>query len=186
LEVLKVKYISLYAAPVLIIGIIFFLVRTLSIKIFSFSALDDLTHFIYLPAGIRLLAVAIYGWIGILGIMLGWFFCHIFAGEKTLLQGLCLGFVSGCTAYISLRVWQQFFRINNAFQGLTSQLAIYLVLISAVISALVRYFYLNHFDSLTPFLEVFLIGLTGDILGSFIILYCIKGILYLKRLFYFP
>lgn len=181
---LKIKTISSYVLPILIIGVTFFLLRTFSIKIFSFTGLDDLTYLIYLPAGIRLLAVAIFGWIGILGIMLGWFFCHVFGGEKGLFECLFIGFISGLVAYISFRVWQVCFNINSALDGLNSRLAIFLILISAVISSYTRFLYLNIVDPLTTFMPTFLVGLSGDIFGAFIVLYFIKGLLYLTRRFY--
>ena len=175
------RFVYQYLVPVFAIGLIFFLLRTFSVKVFSFVALDDLTHLIYLPAGIRLLAVAIYGWLGIVGIILGWVFCHLLSDEKTFLESLMLGFISGLTAYTAFRVWQVWFKINNALEGLNSRLAIFLVLISAGLSAVVRYLYLNSIDPLTPFLPVFLVGLIGDILGAFAVLYLIKGLLYITR-----
>ena len=155
--------------------------RMLSIKALSHENYDDLAQFIYLPAGISLLAVAIFGWIGILGITVGWVFCYLFLEERTLLECIYLGLLSGSTAYIALLFWQWYFNINTTLEGLTPRLAIALVLISAVISASIRYIYLDGVDPLTPFLSVFLIGLCGDITGSFIVLYAIKGIVYLLR-----
>ena len=142
-----------------------------------------MTHWIYLPAGIRILAVAIYGWVGVVGIMLGWVFCHIFGGEKTLSESLYFGFISGFSAYLSLLVWQWYFQINSSLDSITSRLAVYLVLICAFVSTLIRYAYLFSIDPLTPFFQVFTIGLIGDIVGSFIVLYMIKGGLYMLRQF---
>ena len=178
---LKIKTYIQYLLPIFGIGIIFFLFRTLSLQMLTNHSYDDLTRLVYLPAGIRLLAVAIYGWIGILGIMLGWVFCHLYGEERTLLECIFLGLLSGATAYVSLRIWQWYYKINNSLGGLTSRLAISLVMISALISALVRFAYLHSVDPLTPFLSVFLIGLCGDILGSFVVLYVIKGGIYTLR-----
>jgi hypothetical protein len=155
--------------------------RTLSIHTFSHIAYDDLTQLIYLPAGIRLVAVAICGWVGVLGIMLGWVFCHLYGDEKTFLECLLLGLISGSTAYAALLFWQLCYKIDYALEGLTSKLVIALVLITAVFSAFVRYVYLSSIDPTIPFLSVFFIGLCGDILGSFIVLYAIKGVVYLLK-----
>ena len=143
----------------------------------------ELTHLIYLPAGIRLLAVAIFGWVGILGIMLGWVLCGVFDGETTLLQSLSIGFISGFSAYFSVLMWQWYFQIGNSLDSITSRFAVYLVLICAFVSTLIRYAYLFSIDPLTPFLPVFTIGLIGDIVGCFIVLYMIKGGLYMLRQF---
>ena len=140
-------------------------------------------HLIYLPAGIRLLAVAIYGWIGVVGIIFGWVLCYVFGGEKTLFEAIFYGSISGFAAYLSLFLWQCQFQINNSLDSITSRFAIYLVLISAFISTLIRYAYLFSIDPLISFFPVFTIGLIGDIVGCFIVLYMIKGGLYLYRQF---
>lgn len=140
-----------------------------------------MTRLVCLPAGIRLIAVAIYRWTGVLGITLGWFFCNVFSVEKTLFESLVLGLISGVTAYTALLVWQWLYRIGKNLEGLTLRLTIALVLISAVISSYIRYVILVASDPLTPFLPVFLIGFTGDVLGCFIVLYAIKGGLYLLK-----
>ena len=165
------------------IGILFSAFRT-----FSISALPQFfdyehAHLIYLPAGIRLLAIAIYGWIGVLGITLGWVFCNVYGGEKTLLESMFYGFISGSSVYFSLFLWRCLFQVNSNLDSITSRLAVYLVLICAFFSTLVRYAYLFSIDPLTPFFPVFTIGLIGDIVGCFIVLYMIKGGLYLYRQF---
>jgi hypothetical protein len=129
------------------------------------------------------LAVAIYGWIGVVGIIFGWVLCHVFGGEKTLFEAIFYGAISGFAAYCSLFFWQCQFQINNSLDSITSRFAVYLVLISAFVSTLIRYAYLFSIDPLTPFLPVFTIGLIGDIVGCFIVLYLIKGGLYLYRQF---
>jgi hypothetical protein len=153
------------------------------LNLFIFSSIDesDLTHIVYLPAGIRLLAVAIYGRLGIIGILFGWFLCYFFEDDKTILESLCLGLISGVTAYLALKIWHKFFHIKNDLEGLTSRLAIFLVIVSAIFSTSVRYLYLYSIDPLTPFGPIFLVGLTGDILGAFIVLYFIKLTIYLIK-----
>jgi len=178
---LKMHFSVHYILPIFGIGIIFYLTRTLSTEMLSYIADDDLTRLVCLPAGIRLLAVAIYGWIGVLGVMLGWVFCNIFSGERTLFECLELGLISGITAYIALLVWQWYYSIGKNLEGLTLRLAIALVLISAAISSYIRYVILITNEPLTPFFPIFLIGFTGDVLGCFIVLYIIKGGLYLFK-----
>ena len=92
-----------------------------------------------------------------------------------------LGLISGVTAYTALLVWQWHYRIGKNLEGLTLRLIIALVLISATISSCIRYLSLVSNDPLTSFLSVFLIAFTGDVLGCFIVLYVIKGGLYLFK-----
>ena len=80
------KSISLNLLLALCIGVVFFITRQINLQVLHFSVHHDLAHIIYLPAGIRLLAVLLFGWLGIFGILIGWIFCYFFAHEKTLLE----------------------------------------------------------------------------------------------------
>jgi hypothetical protein len=160
---------------------IFYLIQILSNEMLSYIAYEELTHLVHLPAGIGLIAVVIYRWIGFLGIVLGSVFSSIFSGENLLFESLVLGLISGLTAYTALLIWQWHYRIGKNLEGLTLHQTIALVLISATISSCIRYLILVINDPLTSFLSVFLIGFTGDVLGCFIVLYIIKGGLYLFK-----
>ena len=170
-----------YILPIFGIGMFFYLTQILSAEMFSYIAYEELTHLVCLPAGIRLVAVVIYRWTGVLGIILGWVFCNIFSGEKSLFESLVLGLISGLTAYTTLLVWQWHYRIDKNLEGLTLRLMIALVLISAAISSCIRYVILVNNDPLTSFLPVFLMCFTADVLGCFFVLYAIKGGLYLFK-----
>jgi hypothetical protein len=136
-----------------------------------------------LPVGISLLATIIYGWIAIPGIILGWIFCYFFGGEYTFLECLNFGLIAGFTSYISVLAWQWLFHINNAFEGLTSRLLIFLVLIFSVISTFFRSIYIDRIDPIESFPLIFFIGIVGDLLGASIDLYAIKGGMYFYKQF---
>jgi len=161
----------------------FFLLRAICVQLLPSFSYDEFTHLINLSVGIGILAIAIYGWIGIIGIILGWIFCHIFGGEYTLLECLYFGFIHGFTTYISVLVWQWYFRINNAFEGLTSRLLVYLALIFAVISTFFRSLCIGSIDPIESFPLIFFIGIVGDLFGSFLVFYAVKGCLSLYREF---
>jgi len=80
-------------------------------------------------------------------------------------------------------LWQWYYNISNAFEGLTTRLAISLAIISAIISAFIRYVVRASADPQTPFFAVFSIGLIGDLLGSLIVIYLLKGGIYCYRQF---
>jgi len=163
------------------IGITFFLVRTFCVQLLPAFSYNEFIHLLNLPVSIGLLATIIYGWIAILGIILGWIFCHVFGGEYTFLECLYFGLISAFTSYISVLIWQWFFHINNAFEGLTSRLLVYLVLIFAVISTFFRSIYIGSIDPLESFPLIFLISIIGDLMGSFTNLYAIKGGMYFYK-----
>jgi hypothetical protein len=175
------QFSSRFILPIFSVGILFFLVRTACVQLLSAFSYNEFIHFLNLPVGICLLAAIIYGWIAILGIVLGWVFCHVFSGEYTFLECLNLGLISGFTSYISVLIWQWCFQINNAFDGLTARLLVYLALIFTVISTFFRSIYIGSIDPLETFPFIFFISIIGDLLGSFANLYAIKGGMYLYK-----
>lgn len=171
---LQVNLAYLYLYGILGVGVSFFLLRYLSLHVLDFFAHNHLTVLIYLPAGIRLLAVSIFGWLGIFGILFGWILCYLFLEEQTFLESVVLGLLSGLTAYLSLWIWKWHYEIDNAFEKITTSLVISLVLISVLMYSFVRFFYLETQNSETVFVDIFVIGFIGDLLGSFAVLYAIK------------
>lgn len=170
-----------YTLTIVCIGTIFFLVRTACVQLLPAFSYNEFIHFLNLPVGICLLAAIIYGWIAILGIVLGWIFCHVFSGEYTFLECLNLGLIYGFTSYISVLIWQWCFQINNAFDDLTARLLVYLALIFTAISTFFRSIYIGSIDPLETFPFIFFISIIGDLLGSFANLYAIKGGMYLYK-----
>ena len=175
----KTIYLNLFY--VLCIGIIFFICRQINLHAHVLSLDDDLAHVVYFPSGIRLLAVMLFGWLGIVGILIGWIFCYVFAHEKTLLECILLGLLSGFTAYFSYQVWRYFYQIDKTLLEITGKQLFALVFISSGISAFVRFLYIYTQDQDTSFVSIFSVGLVGDILGALFSLYLIKLILYCFR-----
>ena len=80
-------------------------------------------------------------------------------------------------------VWQWHFRINNAFEGLTARLLVCLALIFAVISTFFRSIYIGSINPIESLPVIFFVGIVGDLLGSLIDLYVIKGGIYFYKRF---
>lgn len=172
------KTMSLNLLYALCIGAVFFISRQINLQAFEFSVHHDLAHIIYFPAGIRLLAVLLFGWLGIFGILIGWIFCYFFALEKTLLECIFLGLISGLTAYASLLVWKFIYRVDHSLVEITARQLFALVLISSGISAFVRFIYIYAQDLSTSFVTIFSVGFIGDIFGTLILFYLIKLVFY--------
>jgi hypothetical protein len=167
----------------LLVGFSFFITRYINVQVLPFLAYDDLTQFIYLPAGVRLLAVAIFGWFGAVGILWGWILCYLLVGEKSLMECFFLGITSGVTAIASLHIWQIVFRVDDAFSQINAKNLLSLITLSALISAFVRYAYILGGDPTADFIAIFSIGLIGDISGSIIVIYSIRVGFLLRRYF---
>jgi hypothetical protein len=163
------------------IGLVFFLTRQINLELFWFIGYDDLLQAVYLPSGVRILAVLLFGSLGVAGIVLGWILCHLLAGERTFFECFYLGVLFGGTAYLSLQVWQWYFQIDDSYSALSARLLISLVLVSAVITAMARFILIFLSDTEASFLSVFSIGFVGDTIGAFLVLYLFKLGLFLRR-----
>lgn len=163
------------------IGFIFYLARATGLEFFPFLMYGDLTQGFYWASGVRLLAVLLFGWLGALGIVCGWVFCYWLGGERTLLDCVLIGVLSGGAAYAALRLWQRCFQVDDGFELLTVRLLLFLVAISACISSFVRLAYLSVTEPELPLAWVFSLGFVGDILGCLAVLYLFKLTLHLYR-----
>lgn len=174
-------YLSFSMVTAVLIGFIFFLVRITGLELFPPVFTDDLIQVPSLTAGIKLLAVLLFGVRGAIGIFCGWVFCYLLANERTLLECFLIGLLSATVTYSGFRLWQWFFQINGSYQFLTARLLTYLILISASLTALMRYAFLAITTEGAPFLKVFSISFVGDVAGAFCLLYLIKVFLHLFR-----
>jgi hypothetical protein len=168
---------------IVFIGFAFFAMRQLNIQVSAFSVHSDLTNLVYFPAGIRLLAVLLFNWLGVAGILLGWILCNLLAQEKTLLECIFHGLASGLAAWVSLFIWQHFYRITGNLATVDLQKLLSLVLISSIIGSVVRCLVLWLTTTEADFVLIFSAGFIGDILGTFSVLYAAKFIAYLGRSF---
>lgn len=167
----------------LLIGLIFFIARQVNLQLLTSIAFNDLTQFIYVPAGVRFCAVLIYGWLGVFGIFIGWILSHVIGGEKTLIECIFLGIISGFTAMASFQIGKSVFDINDALHNLNLKKLYALILFCSLISSLIRYLYIYGIDPSIKFHAIFIIGYIGDVLGTFFILYLLRGAAYLKDKF---
>jgi len=165
------------------IGIVFFSFRQFNIQVLALSVHSDLTNLVYFPAGIRLLAVLLFNWLGVAGILLGWILCNLLADEKTLLECVFLGLASGLAAWVSLYIWRYFCRIPINLVSLDLEQLLALVLISSVIASITRCLVVYLISGETSLGLIFSAGFIGDVLGTLLIFYVSKFILYLLGFF---
>jgi hypothetical protein len=165
------------------IGFAFFAMRQLNIQASTLSVHSDVTNLVYFPAGISLLAVLIFNWLGVAGILLGWILCNLLTQEKTLLECIFHGLVSGLAAWVSLFLWQYYYRITENLVNLDLEKLLSLVLISSIIGSIMRCLVLWLMTAETDFVLIFSAGFIGDILGTFFILYLAKFIAHIGRSF---
>jgi len=130
-------------------------------------------YWIFLPAGIRMFSVFIFGWSGVAGLFLG----HVLTNHaETSNQLLYLAVVSSLSPMLAKRICKWFFNIPASLEGLTGRQLLVFTLACAFADASLssqHFYHIGTFKYDHDFAPLF----AGDLLGTLIILYLSKWLL---------
>lgn len=134
-------------------------------------------HYIYLPAGMRLLCTLLFAEAGALGLLLvswGVSFLVVFPGQFE--RPFVGGILSAAAPYLVYRAARQRWGLQASLENLTPRRLLVLVLAYSVASPLLHhaYFALSGQDQLLHGLAVMFVG---DLLGTLIVIYGLKALL---------
>jgi hypothetical protein len=133
---------------------------------------------VYLPAGMRLLCVLLFGNAGALGLLLvSWLACffHFFPDDH--LRAFMGGVLSAAAPWIANRIAQTVFGLRASLTNLSPARLLVCILLYSVASPLLHlvWFMLNGDDG--NHLHGFFVMFVGDLTGTLIVVYVMKGIL---------
>jgi hypothetical protein len=136
-------------------------------------------HYIWLPAGIRLLIAMLLGVVGAAGVALAATYLSLQSGGvEHLPNAMAYGLISGFAPYLALRSFMVFLNAEFNLIGLSGKRLLQLTLWSAMVSAGLKYIFFLVEDPLRNFLESGLYMLLGDCVGTLVVLYLIKYSIY--------
>ena len=140
-------------------------------------------NWIYLPAGLRLFLTLIFGFPGALGIAIASFLISYYGGfpqELTLCIGI--GLISGFAPYLARCFVFNNLKLDSDLSNLNFPKLIVCILIYALLSAGLHQWWFSTMDlENAGGLNHFLVMLTGDVLGSLLLISLIKFCLDLLR-----
>ena len=150
----------------------------MSLWLFAYFENNPRVYWVFLPAGIRMISVFIFGWAGVLGLFIG----SVITNEAEL-SGyvIYLAVISAMSPMVAKRACKWWFNIPDTLQGLSSKQLLAFAITGALSNALLSnlYFYFtDRANSLKGFFPMFV----GDMLGTLIIFYLIAQILRLISL----
>lgn len=154
----------------------------LSLWVFSYFQYNPRVYWIFLPAGIRMISVFIFGWAGVAGLFIG---SAITNEEEMSSYVIYLAAISALSPMLVKRTCKWWFNIPSTLQGLTGKQLLVFSIAGAVANSLFSslYFHLTDtIDTLKSFLPMFV----GDLLGTVIIFYLSKAILRFAIAIYKP
>ncbi len=177
---IKTQVIKQQVIEVVAVTALWILFYKFNLWMFSYFEYNPHIYWIFLPAGIRMISVFIFGWTGVLGIFIG----SIFTNEAEISNYVMyLAAISALAPMLAKGTCMWWFKIPATLQGLTGKQLLFFAFAGALSNALFSnlYFHLCGLsDSLYDFLPMFI----GDLAGTIIILYLSKSLLTLALSLY--
>ena len=139
---------------------------------FGFLQVNDFLYSIYWLSGIRLLVIILFGWLGALGLFIGYFSGGIWIREFSVETALALGLISALTPLLAFTLWKRLTGLSSNFKKVKFGALLLLVTLHSLFMAAARaiYFYITGIDtSATFFWEDFLANVVGATLFLYLL-----------------
>ncbi len=152
----------------------------LNLWVFSCFEYNPHVSWVFLPAGIRMIAVFIFGWAGVIGLFIG----SIITNDAEMSSDVVyLAAISGLAPMLAKSACKWWFNIPDSLQGLTGSQLLVFAFAGAFANALfssLQFYYSGIAESLHSFYPMFV----GDLLGTLIIFYISLGLIRLSTTLY--
>jgi hypothetical protein len=170
---------TLFTRPTQQIAIIFGVALTwvcldlLKNNYFDFLQVNDFQYSIYWLSAIRLLFVVLFGWLGALGLFIGYFTGGIFIREFSVETALALGLISALTPLLAFSLWKRLTGLSSNFKNVKLGALLLLVVLHSAFTAAARaiYFYITAIDTNATF---FWVDFLANLVGAILFLYLLK------------
>lgn len=163
---------------VLVTVVIF--VGTLAVNEILFKALEFVPgiNWIYLPAGVRLLALLLFAEAGAIGLLLAsWIVCFFWLFPDDYLRSFVGGFLGAAPSYLCYRGAQAWFGIRPSLANLTPRRLLLCALAYAIASPLLHHIWFALHGDNVDLVRGFAVMFAGDLAGTLLVLYTAKAVL---------
>ncbi len=172
------RFVLSFASYAIIVAVLWVLLYQLNKIAFSQLTFSVYITLIFIPAGLRLVAILLFDEAAVLGLFVGAIITSAINASLDLPATILISFISAVSPYFSVALTKYVLNINDILHNLYARQLILLSLISAVLSSVTHniffYFYLGlSSDVLNGFLSMFV----GDFLGCLLLLYLLSFIL---------
>jgi len=153
-------------------------------SIFRFTQISPAINLIFIPAGLRLISVIVFSWLGVIGLFLGGVLIGIHFIELSPLQAIILAGLSALSPFFAYSGIARVLKLNPALDGMAARDLLIIAISAALLGgALHSLFFLLDGSASTfinPFIQIFI----GDLLGMLLVLYCAKFSIWAYRQIY--
>jgi len=161
------------------ISIVFWVALTLACldlikdSFFELIQVNEFMYSIYLLSGFSLLVIILFGWLGALGLFIGYFSSGVLIREFAVETALALGLISAITPLLAFSLWKRLTAFSNNLKNVSFGSIIALVFFYSGLLAAVRGAYFTTND-ITVNAAFILIDFLSKAVGALLFLYLLK------------
>jgi hypothetical protein len=135
-------------------------------------------NWIYLPAGMRLLCVLLFGNAGALGLLLvSWTLCFFYLFPDDYLRSFMGGLLAAAAPWIANRIAQNVFGLRASLTNLSPARLLVCIVLYSIASPLLHHIWFALHGDGGNLLRGFVVMFIGDLNGTLIVVYAMKAIL---------
>jgi len=157
---------------------------TLSLNEMIFTRLEFARgiNWIYLPAGVRLLSTLLFGGAGAVGLLIvSWLVCFFYFFPDDYVRSFMGGILAAAAPYLVYRLAEYFFGLHASLANLTPKRLLICILGYGFASPFFHHIWFFVHGDTQDFFSDFFVMFVGDLFGSLIVVYAIKGLLSVHR-----
>ena len=162
-------------AQVLFVASVWVLLYVLNDWLFDQVAISAYASWVFLPAALRMLAVLLCGWVGVVGLFVGSLITGIYThglldpGMLVVLAGL-----SALSPMVAFLVCTRWFGWRSDLRGLSATQLVVLSLLVSLCGAGLHNMHLLAIGAIETIGQTFVTMFVGDMVGTFVVLYTAK------------
>ena len=140
---------------------------------FEFLQVNNFLYSIYWLSAIRLLFIILFGWLGALGLFIGYFFGGVFIREFSVESALALGLITALTPLLAIGLWKRLTGLSSNFKLVKLDALLLLVFLHSAFTAAARviYFFITGINQNATFFGA---DFLANFVGAILVLYLLK------------
>ncbi|MGY6272599.1 hypothetical protein ACXIUT_23215 [Achromobacter denitrificans] len=163
-------------------AVVFLLSLVANELIFTRSEFVRGINWIYLPAGIRLLATLLFGFAGATGLLLAsWIACFYYFFPDDFIRSAVGGVIATVAPLAAYLLATDVLKMGRNLRNLTSLGLLFCVILYALLNSTLHYVWAVASDASTPSLDKLLVMFVGDASGALVMCYAMKVLLRAMR-----
>ena len=135
-------------------------------------------NWIYLPAGVRLVATLLFGGAGAVGLLIvSWLVCFLYLFPDDFSRAFMGGILATVAHYLVYKLAQHWFGLRASLANLTPKRLLACIVAYSVASPLLHHIWFYLHGGADHVVQSFFVMFIGDLSGTLIVIYTIKGLL---------